>query len=44
MFYNFLSDNIGMHGITEQIISDSDIFSINHAEEHGSYITENFFS
>ncbi len=44
MFYNFISDTTGAAFLTEQILSDTAFFSHNHAEEHGSFITENFFS
>lgn len=44
MFYNFISDTIGAASLTEQILSDTTLFSHHNAEDHGSFITENFFS
>ncbi len=44
MNYNFFSDTHVISNHSDNIIADSYLGAVTHIEEHGSAITENFFS
>lgn len=44
MYYNFFSDTHVISNHSDNKITDSYLGAITHSEEHGSAITENFFS